>query len=126
MLGRKKTDKPSAVLATTKQELNAAIKRKEPLIEVRGNLARQLIWVKKLSPAKIAALAALLASAAIPSPITPISAVVSPAAIVAVTGPEIAKIILACGISGALILSVIKGYNIRVEHNNTALILTAK
>lgn len=126
MFNRKKQEK--AVIVTTKEELRAAVKRKEACIEVHGDLAKQLKWMKKLSPAKIAALITLLGCTAIPSPIAPISAVVSLPAVTAITGSQIAAIIFAGGLSAAMILAIFKGYTITivVKDGHTIVTLTKK
>lgn len=127
----KKGSTDKKVVVKTKEELNAAVKRKEPCIEVQGSLVTKIKWMKKLSAAKIAALVALLASAVIPSPIAPISmcAVASGSAataVSAITGTEIAAIILAGGLSATMILAVLKDYNIEVDDENRSMRLSRK
>lgn len=127
MIGRKKKDEERTIV-TTKQELNAAIKRGEPLIEVKGDLIKQIKWVERLSPVKIAALVALLASLAIPNPMSPISmaAVASMPAVADLTGMEIATIIFASGLSVSLILSLLRGYDVKIGSGDKSLLLTKK
>ena len=126
MFGMKK-GREKAVSVKTVEELNAAIKRKEACIEVRGDLVRKLGWIKKLTKIQIVGLAALLASAVIPSPVAPIAgisflAAATPmAAISSVTGTEIAKIILATGISASLVLAILKGYDAEIQKDKVVL-----
>ena len=65
-----------------------------------------------------------MASAVIPSPIAPVSAVASISAVTAITGGEIAAIIFAGGISAALILAILNGY--QVEISGDKILLTKK
>lgn len=126
MLFGRKQKKENITVVTTKKELNEAIKSKKPCIEVQGNLVKQIKWMKKLSPAKVGALVTLLASAVIPSPLAPISAVASVPVITAITGAEIAGIIVAGGLSAVMILGVLKNYNMEIQKGDTSLILTRK
>ena len=122
----KKQKKEKITVVTTKKELNEAVKMKKPCIEVQGNLVKQINWMKKLSSAKVAALVTLLATAAIPSPIAPISAVAAMPAVISSTGAEIAGIIFAGGLSATMILGVLRNYNMEVQKGDTSLILTTK
>lgn len=122
----KKQKKEKITVVTTKKELNEAVKMKKPCIEVQGNLVKQINWMKKLSSAKVAALVTLLATAAIPSPIAPISAVAAMPAVISITGAEIAGIIFAGGLSATMILGVLRNYNMEVQKGDTSLILTTK
>lgn len=124
MFGKKKKDTEPKIVVKTKEELKAAVRRKEPCIEVQGDLAKNLKWIKKLTKPQAAALAALLASAVIPFPIAPVSAVASRSAVTAITGGEIAAIIFAGGISAALILAILNGY--QVEISGDKILLTKK
>lgn len=131
MFNLKKREKETKVIVKTKQELNAAVKRKEPCIEVQGPLVTKIKWMKKLSATKIMALAALLASAVIPSPIAPISMCAfasgsAATAVSAITGTEIAAIILAGGLSATMILGVLKNYNMEIKGGDKIIVLTKK
>ena len=61
MFGKKKNS-INKVVVSSKEELKTAIKRKEPYIEVQGDLAKKMKWMGKLSSVKIAAIIALLTS----------------------------------------------------------------
>ena len=66
MFGKKKNS-INKVVVSSKEELKTAIKRKEPYIEVKGDLAKKMKWMMNLSSVKIAAIIALLTSlAAVP------------------------------------------------------------
>lgn len=119
MLRKKKSE---AVVVNTKEELKAAVNRKFPCIEVRGSLAKKLKWMGSLSPAKITALAALLTAAAIPNPASALSS----AAAVAAVGKGTVAAIVSCGLSAALILAVLKGYNVEFDYGKGVVRLTAK
>lgn len=126
MLFGKKQKTENITVVTTKKDLNEAVKMKKPCIEVRGDLVRQIKWIKKLSPAKAAALIALLASAVIPNPLTPISAIATMPAVAVITGKDIAAIIFAGGLSATMILGVLRNYSIEAKVNDTSIILTKK
>lgn len=118
--------KEQALVVTTKEELKAAIKRKEPCIVVKGDLAKKLQWIRKLSPAMLASLIPLLAAAAIPSPVAPLSMAVSTAAVTAITGESLAAIILVCGISAPVLLAVMKDYDAHFKIGEFEFTLTKK
>ncbi len=126
------TKKDKKVVVTTKEQLKAAVNRKEPVIEVQGDLAKKLQWLGKLSKAKISALIVALGAITAISVGTGGTAAaggVSAAAIAPIiskkmgeiAGKEIAGVILACGISIALILAILKGYTAELEYNNVIL-----
>ena len=48
MFGKKKNS-INKVVVSSKEELKTAIKRKEPYIEVQGDLAKKMKWMGKLS-----------------------------------------------------------------------------
>ena len=109
-----------AVVVYTKRELQHAIKRKEPNIEVGGELAQKLKWITKISPAKIVALIGFLSSAVIPNPTSGVSALTA----TGIVGTDVACIIFTSGISIAIILAVLRGYNVEVAGDRVK--LTAK
>lgn len=125
MFGRKKQMERKTIVKT-KEELKEAVKRKEPYIEVQGDLVIKIKWMKKLTRPQAVALAALLTSAVMPSPASPVSAVVSISAVTAITGGEIAAIIFAGGVSAALILAILKGYNVELREGEKSVLLTKK
>lgn len=122
----KKQNKENTTVVTAKKELMEAVKMKKPCIEVKGDLVKQVKWMKKLTPAKTADLITLLAAATIPSPAAPISAVAGMAAVSSITGTGVAAIIFAGGLSAAMILGVLRNYNIEIQKGDTTLILTKK
>lgn len=104
--------KSNAIVVTEKEQLNAAIKRKEPEVEIQGELAKKLKWMGKIKAASIIAIlgsGVLISTAGFP--------VI--AASTVFTGAEIAEIIMACGLSASLILSIYKGYDVKVLANGT-------
>lgn len=120
MFGKAK-NKEKAIVVTTKNELEAAMSRKENCIEIRGDLARKMRWMSKLTPAKIAALTVLLAGCAS----NPVSSIAL-SAVSAITGTEIAVIFLSGAISISLIVSVFKGYSVEAQAGETSIRLIAK
>ncbi len=126
MFGKKKKDMETKTVVKTKEELKAAVKRKDSHIEVQGDLARKMKWMRRLTVSQATALVALLASAAIPSPASPISAVASISAVTAITGGEIASVIFVGGISAALILAILKDYSIEIREGEKSMLLMKK
>lgn len=126
MIGREKQNKKSVVIVKTKQELDVAVKKKEPYIEVQGELVKKIKWMKILSPAKKDNLVTLLRQAGSKNPASPISAVVPKSDLGAVTGTEIALLIFASGLSISLVLSVLKGYDVTIENGDKSILLTRK
>ena len=102
-----------AVVVTTKEELEAAVKRKEPYIEVRGELVKKIKWMQRLSSANKALLLATLVSVAIPIS-NPVSALTA-STIAGIAGKEVAGYILTGAISVALVTGVLKGYDVEIE-----------
>lgn len=107
----------------TKDELACAISNKEPEIIVGGELAKQLKWIAKLSPGKvtllIGALALLIPTLGPELAVT--SSLVGVSGVAEIVGVDIAKIIIASGLSISVILSVLKGYNVEIEKNKLRL-----
>lgn len=133
MFGKNKI-RETKVIVTTKEELKAAVKRKEPHIEVQGDLANKMRWMAKLSKKKMAALAALLVGCGIATA-TPIGLVgnigVSAVGLTAATvegtagGVSGAAVIYLITILGAVtVVAILKGYNVEMCMDNKSLKLT--
>lgn len=107
---------------STESELKKAINKKVSHIEVTGSLASKM---KKLAPAfnlssaKKAALGIALGTSLIPNPITKVSSAVA----IKMTGKEIAAIILASGVSIAIIIAVLKDYNLEMKLDEQRVVL---
>lgn len=121
MFGGLKKNK-HAVVVTTKEELEAAVKRKEPYIEVRGELVKKIKWMQRLSSANKALLLATLASVAIPNPVSAVTA----SAIAGIAGKEVVGYFLTGAISVALVAGVLKGYDVEIEMGDFKADLRAK
>ena len=117
MFGKKKNS-INKVVVSSKEELKTAIKRKEPYIEVQGDLAKKMKWMGKLSSVKIAAIIALLTSlAAVPG-----GGVLT----VSVEAAEANVAIYVISILGiATIIGIFRGYNVEVETGKVSLRLKA-
>lgn len=136
--GKKK--EPDRVVVTTKEQLKTAVNQKKEHIEIKGDLARKLQWLGLLSPRKIAALTVVLATVTgvatigvttVGAPIaiggaTVSLAAVSAAPIIEITGGEMAATILASGVAVALLLSILKGYEVEVKYNGASMCLKRK
>lgn len=97
-------------------------------------------WLGLLSPRKIAALTVVLATVTgvatigvttVGAPIaiggaTVSLAAVSAAPIIEITGGEMAATILASGVAVALLLSILKGYEVEVKYNGASMCLKRK
>lgn len=118
-IGKKKE---TATIVRTKKELKEAVNRGCPSIEVRGDLVSQIKWMAKLSKAQRVALLSLPALALMSGPISPASAF----AVLSVQGTAIAKIILAGGFSTAMIIGVLKEYDVIIVKDDMSLILTRR
>lgn len=124
MFGYLKNKKDKTIY--TKEELKKAISNKEPEIIVGGDLAKQLKWIAKLSVVKIGLLIAALGSLAIATGGTSIAAtgvasLTATSGVADIVGEEIAMIIFCSGLSIAIILSILKGYNVEIEGNKVKL-----
>lgn len=120
MFHRVKKDK--AAIVSTKEELKEAIDRKESCIEIQGELAKKLQWIEKLSKAKRRMLLPVLESSKVSS------AAIAQPAIAAITGAEIAIIILSTGVALTLIIAILRDYDsdITIENGRTKIILRRK
>ena len=128
------------VIVTTKEQLKTAVNQKKEHIEIQGDLARKLRWIGLLSPRKIAALTVALATAAgvatigVPTVGAPVAiggaavsiTAASAAPIIEITGGEMAATILASGVAVALLLSILKGYEVEVKYNGASMCLRRK
>lgn len=102
--------KNKTTIASTKEELREAIEREDPCIEVQGELAKKLRWIAKLSMVKKTKLLSVLEA----SKASDWRAGSLQTMVVTITGAEIAALIFAAGVSAALILAILKGYDAEV------------
>jgi len=103
---------------STKEQLKKAFESKPEEIIVTGKLAGDLVKTKKIAKIGGAGLVALLA-------LTTISPPAGIAAVAALTGTEIAIIIIAVSIGVALIIAIFKEYEV-IEISNGVLRLRKK
>lgn len=127
MFGKKKKEK----IIYTKDELKRAVHNKEPQIIVGGDLAQKLKCLAKLSPSKIVTIISILAAgtaATIANPVA--SGLFAASSLTATTGAAsgtgVAAIVLASGLSVALILAILKGYDIELNKAGDQVIFKAK
>ena len=111
----KKKNSINKVVVSSKEELKTAIKRKEPYIEVQGDLAKKMKWMGKLSSVKIAAIIALLTSlAAVPGGgVLTVSALTAGGVVEAAE----ANVAILCNkyIRNSYHYWIFRGYNVEVE-----------
>ena len=141
MFGKSKKETEKVTVVTTKEQLKAAIKRKDACIEVQGELVMKIKWMAKLSPKKIAAIIACLTAATAAStvvatvapPTTPIvvptvkyaveSTTLAAAGIGALDAASIIKIIEILGV--VIVIAILKGYNVELKEGDKSLWLIA-
>lgn len=130
MFGRKKQMERKTIVKT-KEELKAAIKRKEPYIEVQGDFANKMKWMGRLSKKKVAVFIALLTAAAA----NPVTGGVAAGGITAkyliakgaVGASEGSMAVVLIGMLGiTTILAIFRGYSIVIETNPLKVILVSK
>ena len=123
MFGKKKNS-INKVVVSSKEELKTAIKRKEPYIEVQGDLAKKMKWMGKLSSVKIAAIALLTSLAAVPGGgVLTVSALTAGGVVEAAEANVAIYVISILGI--ATIIGIFRGYNVEVETGKVSLRLKA-
>jgi len=119
MFGKPKKEKVTVV--TTKEQLKAAVKRKDTCIEVQGELVKKMKWMAKLSPKNIAAvIACLTAPVAVPIA-TPITA----SATLATAGLGVAEMTVIAGLGAIVVLAILKNYDIELKAGDKSLRLIA-
>ena len=114
--------KEKVTIVHTKEELKMAIKRRDPYIEVQGELSGKIKWMTNIPAKKVGALIGVLAALPVVGGVVvgaPVMEVT--AAIAKVTGKDVATVILASGISISLIIAVLRDYNIEMEKNGAVL-----
>lgn len=126
-VGQKKN--ANVTIVTTKEQLKAAIKRKDACIEVRGDLAKKMSWMAELSPKKIALMISILTGAVIAAPATvPIGTAIASSYAVApvlvsagvATANDVAIVAI---LGGTCIVGMLKGYSLKVDGVNKILML---
>ena len=126
MFGREKQNKKSVVIVKTKQELDVAVKKKEPYIEVQGELVKKMKWMKRLSLPQKTDLVTLLKRAGIQNGTSVIPSETLKSSVAAITGTQIALIIISGGLSITLIVAVLCGYNVEIQDGDKSILLTKK
>lgn len=112
MFGRNKREKKKVVVRT-KEELKAAVNRKEPCIEVQGTLAKKMQWMGKLQRKQLLALIAGLTTAAATSSLLGPAGIKTLAIQAKIPAVQIEAAISAITIVGiATILAILKNYDV--------------
>ncbi len=112
----------NVTIVTTKEQLKTAISRKAVYIEVRGDLAKKMNWMAKLSQKKIVLIIAYITG------ITGVAVATVPAtggaslAVAGVTFADINFIVFALG--GIVVIAILNNYNIEADAANKVLKLT--
>ena len=112
-------------VVTTKQELEAAKKRGDMEIVVKGELANKLKKAKKVTmvgAGTLALLTAAIAAATVTAPVTGGLSYFMAAPIAAASGLEVAAIILASTIGLALLIALFKDYE-EISYSDGGMVL---
>lgn len=123
MFGKSKKETEKVTVVTTKEQLKAAIKRKDACIEVQGELVMKMKWMAKLSPKKIAAIIACLTAATAASTAVPPASPIVAAGIGALDAAAIIKIIEILGV--VIVIAILKGYTVELKDGDKSLRLIA-
>jgi len=118
MFGKNKEEKGKVTVVTTKEQLKAAVNRKDSCIEVRGDLAKKMNWMVNLSKKKIVLIIAALAGTVAAAPAT---AGVSLAASAGVSA-EVWE--LAALLGAVAVIAILGDYSIEADVVNRTLKLT--
>lgn len=132
---RKNKEKTKKVtIVTTKEQLKAAVNRKDSYIEVQGDLAKKMNWMAKLSKKKIALVIAGLTGAAVAAPAavgaTGVGAAVAVHALtnasLAATGTGASTEVMALTalLGTVFVVAILNGYSIEADAVNGVLKLT--
>lgn len=141
MFGKSKKENEKVTIITTKEQLKAAVARKESCIEVRGDLAEKMKWMAKLSKEKTALIIASIGIAAgagvaavATAPVTGGASMVGYAAASTAVGAASAGTLpagataLTAILGGVAVAGILKGYDVEivVESFSAKLILRKK
>lgn len=121
MFGKPKKEKEKVTVVTTKEQLIAAVKRKDACIEVKGELAVKMKWMAKLSPKKIA----IIISCLTVSVATPTTVPVTASAALATAGLGVAEITVIAGLGAIIVIAIFKNYDIEMKAGDKSLRLIA-
>ncbi len=122
MFGKNKEEKGKVTVVTTKEQLKAAVNRKDTCIEVRGELAKKMNWMTKLSKKKIALIVACLTGATAAAPATGGASLTAAGAASAAVSADVAAIALMLG--GIVVVAILKNYNLEAGAGDMVLKLT--
>lgn len=113
----KKAGKEKVTIVTTKEQLKAAVNRKDPCIEVRGDLAKKMSWMAKLSKEKVALIVAGLTASTVFAVTAPAAAGVSVFAACTASAAASSTEVITFGaiVGGVVIVAILKGYNVKVS-----------
>lgn len=118
VFGKNKEEKGKVTVVTTKEQLKAAVNRKDSCIEVRGDLVKKMNWMVNLSKKKIALIIAVLAGTVAAAPAT--------AGVSLAVGAGVSTEILALTalLSAVVVIAILNDYNIEADVANRTLMLT--
>lgn len=120
MFGKNKEKERKVTVVTTKEQLKAAVNRKDTYIEVKGDLAKKMNWMAKLSKKKIAMIAAWItaAGALATAPATGGASL----AVAGVASADVIAVVIILG--GIVVIAILNNYDIEADAVNKVLKLT--
>ncbi len=123
MFGLKnKKDDGNVTIVTTKEQLKAAVNRKDTCIEVRGELAKKMNWMTKLSKKKIALIVACLTGATVAAPATVGASLATAGVVSAVASVDVTSIVIMLG--GIVVIAILNNYDVEAGAGDKVLKLT--
>lgn len=118
MFGKNKEEKGKVTVVTTKEQLKAAVNRKDSCIEVRGDLANKMNWMAKLSKKKIAIVIAALTGTIATAPVT------AGVSLAAGTVVSTEVLVLTALLGTVVVIVILSDYSIEVDGDKRTLKLT--
>lgn len=118
MFGQNKEEKAKITVVTTKEQLKAAVNRKDSYIEVRGDLAKKMNWMVNLSKKKIALIIAALAGTVAAAPAT------AGVSLAAGTVVSTEVLVLTALLGTVVVIAILNDYSIEADVAKRTLKLT--
>ena len=134
MFRKNKWETKKVTIVTTKEQLKAAVNRKDSYIEVQGDLAKKMNWMAKLSKKKIALVIAGLTGAAVAAPAAvgatgagtavAVHALTNASLAATGTGASTEVMALTALLGTVFVVAILNGYSIEADAVNGVLKLT--
>lgn len=118
IFGKNKEEKGKVTVVTTKEQLKVAVNRKDSCIEVRGDLAKKMNWMAKLSKKKIAIVIAALTGTIATAPVT------AGVSLAAGTVVSTEVLVLTALLGTVVVIAILSDYSIEADVAKRTLRLT--